>query len=234
MFRRQKPIVLRCYTALSAAASLFPVGESRKYPLKWMPQAAPNAPSIRGCPGIRDYAGAGFVLPLWTDVRITAATNILECKLEVADRDVNRFKFIMPGTTGGLFAGASLAHLKIVPPWFFRCSEEIKFYFSGAFYHLNTPDMLVCPGHVDYVHQLTPTMQTFIRVYGGPTVLELQAGTPLAHIIPLTERPVQLEVHHVSADTFTALGEEEKQMNAFFSFGYYRRRAIKRAGGADA
>jgi len=231
MFGRAKPIVLRCYTALSAAAKLFPVCDSRKHPLKLMPTSDSTTASIRGCPGIRDYAAKGFVLPLWTDIQITAAANPLACKLNVADQDVNRFRFIMPGTTGRLFTDTSLAHLKIVPPWFFRCSEEVQFYFSGAFYHLNDPNFLVCPGLVDYVHQLTPTLQTFIHTHGGATALELQAGTPLAHIIPLTERPVRLEVHHVTADAFAALGEEEKQMNAFFSFGYYRRRALNRAKG---
>ena len=62
----------------------------------------------------------------------------------------------------------------------------------------------------------------------GPTTVEIKAGTPLAHLIPLTERPVQLRVHHVTEAEFAQLGEEEKQLNAFFSFGYYKRKALKK------
>lgn len=228
MFGKPKPIILDCYTALSAAGNLFPVSHSRDHSLQWMPKSDVNTASIRGCPGIRDHASRGFVLPIWTDVRLTAGANPLDCKLEVADGDVNRFRFVMGGSAGKLFADTPLAHLKIVPPWFFRCSEEIQFHFSGAFYHLNNPNLVVCPGLVDYVHQLTPTIQTFIHVGTGPTTVEIKAGTPLAHLIPLTERPVQLRVHHVTEAEFAQLGEEEKQLNAFFSFGYYKRKALKK------
>jgi hypothetical protein len=228
MFLRKNKIVLDCYTSLSAAANLFPISYSKKHRLNWMPQVTKGVATISGCPGIRDYVSTGFVLPLWTDVKITASENVLNSKVEVADRDVNRFRFIMPGSTGQFFSEKPVAHLKIVPPWFFRCTEDISFSFSGAFYHINNPNLIVCPGLVNYTHQLTPTIQTYINLCGNQVSIDLQAGTPLAHIIPLTDREVHINVHHVSDEAFLKLGLEENEMKAFFSFGYYKRKAIKK------
>lgn len=231
MFFQKRNPTLDCYTYSSAAHRLFPVTPSAALQPSWFLKTRSDnrKPNVKGCPGIRSLLSSGFILPLWTDVEITASNNLLECRVDAADGEVNRFKLVSQVPAVGFKDDGFSLRLKINPPWLLRCTDETQFHFSGAFYHLMDSRISVAPGITDYFYQMTPTIQAFISLTSGsPTKIVIPAGTPLAHVVPLTTKPVSLVTHKVTKEEFSALGEIEDEMKSFFSFGYYKRKKMVR------
>ena len=96
-------------------------------------------------------------------------------------------------------------HLKLISPWLIYEKTGTPFVFTGCpWAQLNDlPDLTVMPGIVNYRYQHGSDVNAFLPKRQQD--LQISAGTPLAHLIPMTEKKVKVSTHVVSESEWSKL-----------------------------
>ncbi|HET7110133.1 MAG TPA: hypothetical protein VFI41_04635 [Gemmatimonadales bacterium] len=172
--------------AMSAAPEWFkktPLGtERRQFPKVRLRRET----TIKGCPGVADYLGLGYVMLLATDYLITAVENGFNCDS-------------LPSTAGGMkpmvdvFRPDQWAHfprregdhnftLKLPSPWMIRTPPGWSTMVLAPWFH-QEERFTAIPGVIetDRYGVLSPILVWHCPL--GETTL-LKAGTPLVHLVP--------------------------------------------------
>ena len=199
MFKKKDKIEF--FSKIAGVAEAFPIIPAKDFRPKWMSRCKQhyvdnkdrNLPShLYQCPGIFDLYNYGFILPLWHDVII---------KTEAGHQG---FQYINPSETlSKLLEGDPVASQ---PPdiskWLPKRPHSIE-----AIVKFNTPWHVVAPKGVKFlitpvaysdsyefessIGVLDPSINTELNIQGYWNIpngeRKLTAGTPIAHIIPLTE-----------------------------------------------
>lgn len=209
---KKKKVVIDCFTYDDAAFNLYPIRKAMPYypdTLKQMPMAASTVdtstniqftmPTMKACTGITGLYKHGAILPFWTDYVCQPKRAIFEkkSKLGLADGHAQR----------GL-----VEHQRIQFPGMFEDYVNVKF--SGVWqikeptgldvllipttYNLNNYNynFLIPPAMSYYDLQTQLNLQMFVRA-DSPD-FTLYAGTPMVHLIPITEREVEWKKHLVT------------------------------------
>lgn len=214
---KKKPIKLTFYTFRPDVYEHYKIDKTSKFMPKWLntikknkdwtiaDHRAGNAQikTMRTCYGFLKIMKAGWVIPLWTDL-----------KVEVAPEGEVKHDFLFgdntttaaehpPNQRGDLMPIEKFAHMKINTPWIATCSEPIDFYFAPSLWLQDDPTSVLFPeGIVDYVYQNSLNINMmFIRKSEMNTV-DFKAGHPMTQVIPLTDRPVEMECKLVSRHEF--------------------------------
>jgi len=201
-FKRNK-IELIAYTDSQDLLEMFPVVPSKmELPAyyKTLESRIPNrngpaaqegsdpfvSSTIRGCYGANTFNTLGFTLPLWCEYNIYTNDNEFEMALG-------------PGIHQSMYhrieeyKGAldKFHILKLISPWQFKCSENIKWLQTQNYYGVNSDIWHTVPGMIDFKNQSSTNMfLAFNRSYNGE--IALKAGIPLVKFIPLTDKEVVL------------------------------------------
>ena len=200
MFKKQEKIEF--FSKIDGVADAYPIIPANKFRPKWMSRCKQNyidnkdrnLPShLYQCPGIFDLYNYGFILPLWHDVIIKTQGG------------QPGFQYVNPSETlSKLLEGDPVASQ---PPdisrWLPKRPHSIE-----AIVKFNTPWHVVTPKNVKLlitpiaypdtfefessIGVLDPAINTELNIQGFWNVpngeRKLSAGTPIAHIIPLTEQ----------------------------------------------
>lgn len=210
MFFWLKPstITVDCFTFHPVAFRMYPIQRAIKFIPTWwkkMPlhHIAGNddqdfqipAPTLKTCPGLFDLYKDGFVVPLWSDMILKNTES--ETLVDFADHTRNyierhpRYQFDP--------AFENYNHIKINVPWCvveksginwleFACTWNLLP--EGAKFH-------VTPGRLDFKLQHSTNVNCFLTKDDNKLV-QLKAGTPLVHWIPLSEKKVKVKTHYIS------------------------------------
>lgn len=152
--------------------------------------------TVKSCPGLQDFFGLGWVLPLWADLVITAEEQGFDYQISTSANEVGSF---MPHEVGAGFPRRPGDHthvLKITTPWQVRASRGWSLLVLPPLLHGDRP-FTVMPGVVD--SDRLPVMNVIAEWHSPLGHAELlKAGTPLLHIVPFrrSESP-SLEVTQV-------------------------------------
>lgn len=153
--------------------------------------------TIKACPGIHNYFGKGFIIPLWTDISMSVHPD-------------GRYSFTSVGNMriethwNGQWTGFErYTHMKFVVPWFAREKTGISWVVQKPIWNSNRDHILIsrmvsAGGITNFKDQPSAHLNIF---YEHPPVREdfiLKLGTPMVHLIPLTEKKVDLKLHLVS------------------------------------
>ena len=195
------------FSGVSGVAETFPIRASREVIPKWVYSAKADYVKnkdkrdihIYKCPGIFDMYMTGYIVSSWHDIEI--------------ETDGDRFRITIPDakleTLLGKQAVQEQTHLgvakflpqrpwsaksilKINTPWHVMAPRGIKFLMTAIPY-TDYFDFESCTGILD------PALSTEINVQGywnnlKPGKHMIRAGTPLAQLIPLTERNLEFVV----------------------------------------
>lgn len=196
-------------------ASAFPEDTSKKLLLD---------KTIRSCSGIADLYKAGFIFPLWSDLNV-----------EINPDKSFRYQFVDEKSTAGFHSRGQMegapfvdthVNIKLSNPWLVQASENIKFLLAPPTWNgIGYQDLIIPPGVVS-AHTFAPHMNINILFGVKPNrvVYELFLGQPLLHVIPLTEKRINL--HHCLVTEKELYKIEQK--NPMFLMGRNRyRRAEK-------
>jgi hypothetical protein len=204
-------INIDAYTYEPAAHKYFQLQQANKYIPDWFKKVptsfmAPivddmhiERPTMKQCVGLTDLYNKGFMIPLWSDVVIE--TNEISCRYAYADGE-SKLDQHAPQQMGQLTYGN--IHGKLLNPWKLKTDSDVDFLWSQPSYNLHEHfrKFHVLPGIVNYKHQHA----THINIMMQPnTRIELEAGTPLAHIIPLTDEKVTITHHLVTQQDWDAM-----------------------------
>lgn len=161
-------------------------------------------PTIKRCTGINELYKHGAIIPFWLDYVCTPA-NALAGKSRLGVTDDKKMPTIAehpPKQFEGLFN--DYVHIKFGGVWNIVEKTGVKFLWNPATYNLNNHihNFIVPPAVTFYDWQCQTNLNMFVRK-DSPN-FTLTAGTPIVHIIPLTEKEVEYKCHQVTYEEWCA------------------------------
>lgn len=211
-FKRTKPIELEFFTTKSHLFSLAKPRQGGAFAPEWwrtLPKATIGAAStMRNCEGIINLFTKGFVLPMGSDLWVKVAPQGSDDFLwQFADRqsyceDHQKEEF------NYYWDPQHYQHLKVTIDWMVRCKEDIKFLMHDAYWWRNTQNIYtIPPGIVDYHHQYGLNVNMFIQKHPTEDVeFTIPFRQPLAHVVPLSDRPLKITHHLVTEFEYNKIG----------------------------
>ena len=203
---KKKKIVVDCFTDNIQVYDLYKTQKAKHFYPKWWKDLEHtyqrklngidvDSPTIKTCNGFIDLYQQGFVIPLWNDIVIETDENDWKYAIQ---RNQTQIIWHEKKQLGRTFD--NLLHMKIGSPWAFGEKTGVNFLFFRPFWnqiHL-LDKMHVPPGVINYKFQCSSEINLFFP--RKINRIELFAGDPMAHIIPITQERVELRHHLISMD----------------------------------
>lgn len=229
---KKKKLVVDCFTSNPAICEYFPISHaSKNFPEWWkrmeasFPHTAQSgiehpAPTIKRCDGLLSLYSKGFHIKMWSDLI-----------LETNERGEFRYQYssdenhpIVSHSKRQL--GPSLEnyiHIKILSPWIIEEKRGVDFLFTGSVWNYAEKlfDWNIVPGAVNFKNQSSTHINLFMP--SKPARIDLTAGDPLIHVIPLTEYEIDLKNHLISEKEFENKMLRYSFMSSFM--GRYKKNA---------
>lgn len=222
---KRSVVVLDCFTSKAYVHEYAPIRRAAEFIPQWW-RALPKPErkggnlfpetNMRNCAGFTDLYAKGVMLPMWSDLAVRVNHNgSVDCQYADGQAGID----FHPSFQRGAFADESQAvHMKIRTPWLFKCKDDIAWHFSAPLYNQGTPtDYIVCPGAVNFkylratnVSVLVPNKQT--------RLFEITHGTPLAHIIPLSDKRVRVNNVMLTDEEYSKMAQNDTHFSFVGSY----------------
>lgn len=233
---KQKPLEIKLFTDSPAVFEFCRPQKAINFAPEWwkkLPKrTAPNGGDFRSnnssttmktCSGFVDLYASGFIQPLWSDLRVDifpdgAFHYQFADKLSSAQRHP---EFQMEGSP----LTRTHTHLKLHSPWFVQGGDDTRFLACPPTWN-NFGDGDVCapPGIMSFERAIELNVNTFFKRHPEVITYELNFGQPIAHFIPLSDRPIKLDYELVSKEE---RGRILRRTGVFFFFENRMRKAAK-------
>ena len=189
---------------------LYPVDHVKNFIPNWykkMPSLCEDeikdSPTMKSCMGIIDLFKKGIVIPNWSDFIIYKDHENQQIKFEYADQ-ITQVMFHSPKQWKYYLDEKESLHFKTTSPWCFKCKEDIKFFFTGFHWGLN-PFLIHIPSAiVDFKYQHQTHINAFMRHMFFNKIM-IPAGQALIHLIPLSDKEIDLKYHLEDTKTINNL-----------------------------
>ena len=186
---KRSTITVDCFTYSPVAYELYKIRKAVLFYPETIKKMSPSlivkdghtnisieTPTIKKCTGINGLYTKGAIMPLW------------------AERIIQHEKI----QYNPLFDGYH--HIKFVSVWNMVEKSGLKFIWMPAFYNMEeyqlNDKIIIPPGLTYYDEQPQSNVNVFIKKDAENFIL--RAGTPLIHIVPLTEKQVDWKCHLVN------------------------------------
>lgn len=206
-FFKKSKIYVDCFTTSEFRINVCPITRSTKQFPEWWKKIPGTIPfqesngisidrsTMKRCNGFLDLYKNSFTLPMWTDFKIEIGQEedksflrwYISDDTEVTSHDSKQWANNF----------SQFKQIKILSPWRLKEKTGCKFAFISPSWSLleNLKDFHIMPGVVDYKYQHSTHVNMFVPYKIGEYIINV--GTPLAHIIPLTEKHVEFNCHVV-------------------------------------
>lgn len=204
---KKKETTLTAKTSKYGLVEMFPIVKAKDYQPAWtkdFPSTYENtsqcpvrnsitnrSSTINSCHGVRNLLDKGFLIRAWEDMSIVIYPD-------------GKTSFVGAGSQNGgaeahdkrqipdCFGNKSIVKLK--SPWSFFC-DKTEFVFLPAVYHnnLRTQGIADAIAVLDFQYNSSTHVFIIAEPKSEPYEIFIKAGTPLAHLIPLTDRNVKLK-----------------------------------------
>lgn len=204
------------YYSIQKASEFFP-SSIKTAPSKYLDYTKFEQSTLKRCVGVLEYYKHGFILPLWTDIEFKfnesvkgvynwrAASNI-----ELASHNPQQWDFYTEKD--------KVTHIKITSPWSFKCKEDIRFLWQRPYWNFNPFENHSFPSAIiEYKYQRATELNLFLDVNSDN--IFLKANTPMAHIIPLTDKQIVIKNHLVSEEEYKKISNFNRKST--FANAYY-------------
>ena len=197
---------------------------------QWFKDIPPRVPNtVKFCPSFTDYFSMGYVLPMWTDVRLSF-NRVSEDQTEWSWNTPSQ-NFTVEAHTDGQFTD-------YVKPSFLGIDGEIIFKANcpwriitpkgwsvlqlPLFYNFNK-EFSVLPGIIDTdIHH---EINQQILYHGNKKEIEIKRGTPLALYVPFKREDAYLDadVRFANEKDMKKINKQLLHFNTLFRPGVYRK-----------
>lgn len=219
---------------------------AKKYTPKWFKDIPVSVPSsdffsnsisktVKICPSFSDYFSNGYILPMWTDIRIAAKnnTNYYEMPSDIFSIDEHPHSQFLDHVKTSFYGFEGQAVFKFNCPWRVVTPPGWSVLQLPIFYDFN-PKWTVLPGIIDtdIYHQINQQ----VVYHGNGEIVEIERGQPLALYIPFKRKEkLDLDLRSATAkDIETFDGEILRFKSTFKKIGTYRKLQRKRDKNADS
>jgi len=232
-----KPITLHCYTSRADVYNFSPIQKASKFIPDWWKNTPKttidtdrlfSTPTIKTCAGFTGLYKKGFIIPMWSELALEMGkVNSNYYKYQYSD-NISNIDQHDPQQRGPAYPPEKYQHLKIISPWQFVCNEDIDFSLTEPTWNIDTPEIVkILPGVVNYKYQSATNINTIWTRQDENVVYTIDHNQPLAHIIPLTEKQVNLKLHLISPADFANLSDIGRPLN--FLNNYFKNKKILKA-----
>jgi len=226
----KRPVELHFYTNDPLVYEYFQIDRGVKWFPDWIKNIDPalNEPNfsqykktIKKCPGVLELYKNSFILPLWTELGINIKNKSVHISVSDNSTRIDSHADFQRGT---FLPQAENIHLKIVSPWRTETKSSVQFLISACSFSSET---LISQFHIpnairSYNISAGNNIHAFISNHDQD--ISIEAGTPLVHIFPLTDKKVNLQCHF-DPEKFHYL--EALQPNRFsFSGSYFAKKKL--------
>lgn len=229
-FRRPNKIHVDCFTYMPTLSQLYPpVLATEKVPTWWKSLTttvkSPTGPmrsTMKTCPGVSDLFRTGIILQAWHDLYLDWSDQVtLPTGVYWEPQDVGEVH--SPSQWGNNSLFKDYVHFKFLSPWRFVEKTGVRWLFINPYWHDPNIKYHVPPGMLEYKYQHATNVNMFLPKNSFPKNLTIPVGTPLAHIIPMSDKDVVIHTHEISEDEYI-----KKYMGIPVSFTaqYYKKKKI--------
>ena len=230
-FIKPSTIHLDCFTNNPIVYQNFKVEQAREFIPSWWRNLpllrqvkANNDPNskitiaeinLKQCYGFRDLFAEGFIIPFWADIKIEMHG---DGKYYITGHNVptvNINATTHPRWQTGNEIYQDCSHLKIDSPWFFEEKSGVKFSWNACMWN-NTSylnDAHILSGVLDFKTQKSTNLNMFIK---NGSVVTLNAGDPMVHLIPISDKKIKIHNHLISDEEFGKKWRIEVFANDYF------------------
>jgi hypothetical protein len=228
-FFKKKKIVVDTFTHMNNVYEYFPIDNALKYTPDWWKKLPGTyeevnafgvkmpTSTIKHCEGFIDLYKSGFIIPLWSDL-IVSTKDDGAWQYQWAD-----FKaYVIQSHSERQYSQDlnKYIHLKLQSPWAIKEKTGVKFVWTEPLWNnlLNTYDIKLLPGILDFKYQSSSHVNIFLQK--KEQSFNINCGTPMVHLIPMSEHNVEIKNHLISTDEYNQL----KDLDQPFTFtGKYRK-----------
>jgi hypothetical protein len=230
-FVKQK-IVIDAFSALPSIIETSPILETKHFFPEWWKQLpktvdvkradylieTPN-PTLKTCTGFIEYMKTGFIIPSWCDMKIASRSDGSWTYAMPMPHNKNPYPIIdHPSFQYGSY-WEDYINIKLISPWVLTEKTGVKFYWNSPTWHQKEywNKLTVLPATVDFKYQSATNIICFIPKKNDDYIIN--HGTPLVHLVPLTDKKVEIKMHEVSYEEFIKI-YEKNSFNRCFSGSY--------------
>lgn len=164
-------------------------------------ELSPLFASAKFCPAINDILSTGFIIKMWCDAEIKVYPN--GSVQHAFSSSFFKAESHSPLQYDGIIK--NFTNLKLISPWHFTCNKKIDFYWSSPFYH--TPvyeqnNIIIMPGLLNFHYNHVTNVNLLLPVKSEEYTIQLKAGQPLVHLLPLSKEQIKLSIKKISFDDF--------------------------------
>jgi hypothetical protein len=245
ILKRSKKLVLNCYTSsINVYETAKPDFSSNFLPEWWkeLPQYYYDesekavesnndffpTPTMKVCDGIVKFYSKGIIIPLWSDLMVEIGGMGSDyLRWQFADKISEATQHNM-GQLGNYLDEKEYCHLKLISPWAIHCDEESELIWTDPCWNtLKQYHYKILPGIISYKYVSSSHINMlFNREHMNKRIM-IEHGTPMAHLIPVTDRKIELKHHLVSRDEWISIRNRYPTEKFYKSF-YYRKKLLRK------
>ena len=156
-----------------------------------------EAATIKRCDGIIGLYKHGICVPLWSDL-IIETNKDGEFRYLYSSEENPAINTHFKNQFNEHFN--NLVHIKIQSPWLIEEKTGVEFYFNQATWSLldHSYHMNIVPAIINFKDQSSTHINLFMPKKENR--IELSAGQPMLHIVPLSDKKIVLKNHLISED----------------------------------
>ena len=232
---RNKKIHIDCFTSVGIYATDNPIQKASNFIPEWWKKLTPNVtfkdtnqveiekPTMRSCMGLIDLYRAGFIIPMWSDLNFKIQNNDFFYQFASNMGEINHH---LPFQYNNAYK--NLVHFKIVVPWYFREKTGVQFLATGCVWSSleKMPKISLLNGVLNFKYQAMCNINGFVSLEGQPYQYNIEAGTPMMHLIPMSDKDIQLHIHTLSDTDFNKMTSHLLPYK-FLRWGLHRRKILK-------
>jgi len=156
-------------------------------------------PTMKRCMGLVDHFKHGIIVPMWTDFRIEIGEIGTEYHYGMVSDGHTSIVQHSPKQRGSFAPPDSYCNLKMESPWVGRCKEDIYFKWEQPTWNMDQLNSYtVLPATIDFVYQNAINVHLLFFRHHIKNIRQINFGTPIAHMTPITEREIDLRYHMVT------------------------------------
>lgn len=208
-FKRKK-IVVDAFTSVPTMYDLFKIESASQFFPDWW-KSLPSKidmvtdfgvpiehPTMKRCEGFLELYRNGFVIPLWSDLNIKTHENG-DYAYMYSFGDSPEIVTHNTQEHGGHLTQNHI-HLKLFCNWKIVEKTGVNFYFGQPFWNqIDTLDtMHTPPAIVNFKYQVGTNVNILLAKRNA--TVKLKHGSPLVHLIPLSENEVEIRNHLISEE----------------------------------
>ena len=223
IFFKKSVIHLDSFTTNSGIHDLFPIQSSNNFIPDWwknIPKTysekdeygiVTQHATMKSCVGFLDLYKTGFIIPNWSDVIFRtypdgswAYKQAAENLPQITSHNSNQYGDLQ-----------NLIHAKIESPWIITEKTGVSFLFTDPKWNKlkNINDFVVLDGVVNFKYQHSTHINIFIQQKDNQ--INLNAGDPLVHLIPLSDKKVKIKNHLVDETEYTNIKNKSSYCSKF-------------------